>query len=162
MHKARPQAKQHIMSNCWVSWFLWFFLTTGICWHIVKQRITAEWVLLVPSSFKQLRVMLIPHWCNGYVTSGSTNHISKFQRATILFSNFFPDNTQVMSGSVHYSLNTETFERNPKNRKVEPDRVARYYRYTGVPRYLGVPVRYRGIYEYKYSTAVCSHHTVFF
>ena len=41
-------------------------------------------------------------------------------------------------------------------------RVARYYRYTGVPRYLGVPVRYRGIYEYKYSTAVCGHHTVFF
>ena len=42
------------------------------------------------------------------------------------------------------------------------DSVGRYYRYTGVPRYLGVPVRYRGIYEYKYSTAVCSHHTVFF
>ena len=41
-------------------------------------------------------------------------------------------------------------------------RVARYYRYTGVPQYLGVPVRYRGIYEYKYSTAVCGHHTVFF
>ena len=41
-------------------------------------------------------------------------------------------------------------------------RVARYYRYTGVPRYLGVPVRYRDIYEYKYSTAVCGHHTVFF
>ena len=44
----------------------------------------------------------------------------------------------------------------------EHTRVARYYRYTGVPRYLGVPVRHRGIYEYKYSTAVCSHHTVFF
>ena len=41
-------------------------------------------------------------------------------------------------------------------------RVVRYYPYTGVPRYLGVPVRYRGIYEYKYSTAVCGHHTVFF
>ena len=41
-------------------------------------------------------------------------------------------------------------------------RFARYHRYTGVPRYLGVPVRYRGIYEYKYSTAVCGHHTVFF
>ena len=41
-------------------------------------------------------------------------------------------------------------------------RVARYYRYTGVSRYLGVPVRYRGIYEYNYSTAVCGHHTVFF
>ena len=41
-------------------------------------------------------------------------------------------------------------------------RVARYYWYTGVPRYLGVPVRYRGIYEYKYSTAVCGHHTVFY
>ena len=41
-------------------------------------------------------------------------------------------------------------------------RVARYYRYTGVPQYLGVPVRYRGIYEYKYSTAVSGHNTVFF
>ena len=58
MHKARPQAKQHIMSNCWVSWFLWFFLTTGICWHIVKQRITAEWVLLVPSSFKSCKCLI--------------------------------------------------------------------------------------------------------
>ena len=41
-------------------------------------------------------------------------------------------------------------------------RVAQCYRYAGVPRYLGVPVWYRGIYEYKYSTAVCGHHTVFF
>ena len=40
-------------------------------------------------------------------------------------------------------------------------RVARYYRYTGVPRYLGISVRYRCIYEYKYSTAVCDHHIKF-
>ena len=44
---------------------------------------------------------------------------------------------------------------------IAANRVARYYRYTGVPRYLGVPVRYRGIYDNKYSTVVCGHHTVF-
>ena len=37
-----------------------------------------------------------------------------------------------------------------------------YSRYTGVPRYLGIPVRYRCIYEYQYGTALRGHHTSFF
>ena len=43
-----------------------------------------------------LRVMIIPHGSNVYVTSGSANSISKFQRAIILFGNMFPEQSRVI------------------------------------------------------------------
>ena len=105
MHNARPRARQHIMSNCWVSWFLWFFLTTGICWHIVKQRITAEWVLLVPSSFKTASCIRAPSRPLVELSSSASSDISLLRRSAIRILRPTPSKSRWILLSPHTSIN---------------------------------------------------------
>ena len=70
--------------------------------HVTFARYEINGVLhitLVRIAFytvKQLRIVTIPHGRNGYVTSGSANSVSKFQRAIILFGNMFPEQSRII------------------------------------------------------------------